>query len=134
MDSKTGLLFFTEQVLGRPLLDSERSILEKQFNDLQEKLKDEPIETPEQTTYSIGAHFNRVVEDSVVSQFIVENKHTVALGHQLGKSTALKNVIEALEQLELKSQLRKNSLSVCKCVKCRMGRPDQCTTYKSGMR
>lgn len=110
IDRLYGTRVFIEHVINRELTEWEKEHLKERFNDFWQGLINNPIEEPEQVVYSTGV--------------------VIAKARQNGINNAIKNLIEDFHPLGV--EVKPVSLTTprrCDCLKCRMGKSDQCTTY-----
>lgn len=115
MSSLSGLMLFTEHVLGRELEQWEKRSIEIQFDGCSES---ESVEKMQEQIFET----NEILKKARVQ--------IIANARKLGVNSFLKQLVEDYHPLGM--ELKPISVTTprrCDCLKCRMGKLDQCTTY-----
>lgn len=131
----SGLILFTGHLIGRELEEWEKERIEQLFNDT---LENNPIKEPEQVVYSTGVTTHtfgtmtllEMEEHFVKCDEILKGRtvmvQLIGRARQNGRNNAIKNLIEERERAMMNAQVQPRR---CDCLKCRMGKYNQCTTF-----
>lgn len=131
----SGLILWNERLLGRELKEWEKEHIERLLN---ESLANNPVEEPEQAVYSTGVTTHKFgtmtlleMEEHFVKCHELLKERTVLVqlvgrARQIGRNNAIKNLIEERERAMMNAQVQPRR---CDCLKCRMGKYNQCTTF-----